>query len=539
VITRPPLAALPLSAADVTFDQEVDAVVVGFGAAGACAALEARSRGAETLVVDRFVGGGASAISGGVVYAGGGTAIQQQAGVEDDVEAMFAYLRLETGDAISEATLRRFCAESAANLDWLAGHGVPFEASLCPQKTSYPSDRYYLYCSGNESFPGYREHARPAARGHRSHGKGLPGANFYGPLKAAALAAGAVLSAQTQARRLVVDGDRVVGVELWSLPRGFQAWRHRALALAAIRINPYRPQWAKAFRRQLAAIEARFARRRLVRARRGVILSTGGFVYNRAMIDEHAPAYRPGMPLGTTGCDGSGILLGQSAGGAVDRMDRVSAWRFINPPDAFTKGIVVDRQGERYCNERLYGAQLGRKMVEEHRGEALLIIDQALWTEARGQVKRGEVHWFQQAPALINLYSNRRVGGTVAELERAARIPEGALAATVEAYNAGCAAGEDAFGKDADHLHPLSQGPFYAIDCSLGSRRFPCPTLTLGGLVVDEVSGGVRSTDGTPIPGLYAAGRAAVGVSSEGYVSGLSLADCVFSGRRAGASVAP
>jgi len=40
--------------------------------------------------------------------------------------------------------------------------------------------------------------------------------------------------------------------------------------------------------------------------------------------------------------------------------------------------------------------------------------------------------------------------------------------------------------------------------------------------------------DGTPVPGLYAAGRTAVGLCSNSYVSGLSLADCVFSGRRAG-----
>ena len=63
---------------------------------------------------------------------------------------------------------------------------------------------------------------------------------------------------------------------------------------------------------------------------------------------------------------------------------------------------------------------------------------------------------------------------------------------------------------------------------------YPTPMLTLGGLVVDEETGAVRSTAGEPIPGLYAAGRTAVGICSRSYVSGLSLADCVFSGRRAG-----
>lgn len=54
---------------------------------------------------------------------------------------------------------------------------------------------------------------------------------------------------------------------------------------------------------------------------------------------------------------------------------------------------------------------------------------------------------------------------------------------------------------------------------------------TLGGLVVDELTGAVTTPAGAPIAGLYAAGRTAIGVCGNSYVSGLSLADCVFSGR--------
>ena len=61
-------------------------------------------------------------------------------------------------------------------IEWLRARGVPFEASLCP-RTSYPSNDYYLYYSGNEAFAPYSEHATPAPRGHRAIGKGLPGAN--------------------------------------------------------------------------------------------------------------------------------------------------------------------------------------------------------------------------------------------------------------------------------------------------------------------------------------------------------------------------
>jgi 3-oxo-5alpha-steroid 4-dehydrogenase len=82
-------------------------------------------------------------------------------------------------------------------------------------------------------------------------------------------------------------------------------------------------------------------------------------------------------------------------------------------------------------------------------------------------------------------------------------------------------------------MSALEKAPFHAIDCSITSKRFPCPTLTLGGLVVDEETGAVLGEDG-PVDGLFAAGRNAVGVCSQQYVSGLSIADCVYSGRRAG-----
>ena len=67
-------AALEVECADdVAWSDAADVVIVGWGAAGACAAIEARDAGASVLVFDRFAGGGASALSGGVGYAGGGT----------------------------------------------------------------------------------------------------------------------------------------------------------------------------------------------------------------------------------------------------------------------------------------------------------------------------------------------------------------------------------------------------------------------------------------------------------------------------------
>jgi 3-oxo-5alpha-steroid 4-dehydrogenase len=116
-------------------------------------------------------------------------------------------------------------------------------------------------------------------------------------------------------------------------------------------------------------------------------------------------------------------------------------------------------------------------------------------------------------------------------------LPAEKLENTVAAYDAMAeAGGPDPLGKPAAFLRPLERRRLSAVRCDLDSQLFPAPCITLGGLDVDAGQA-VRRPDGSPIPGLYAVGRCAAGVASRSYVSGLSLADCVFSGRNAGASV--
>jgi len=107
------------------------------------------------------------------------------------------------------------------------------------------------------------------------------------------------------------------------------------------------------------------------------------------------------------------------------------------------------------------------------------------------------------------------------------------LAETVAAYNGYAKGeGEDPLGKQRTDMAPIATPPFYAMDISITSKFLPLPVITFGGLRIDEQSGLVLDEAGQTIPGLYAAGRTAVGVASNTYVSGLSFADCVFSGRR-------
>ena len=512
------------------WDDRADVVVVGFGGAGACAAIEAAEDGADVLVLDRFTGGGATAVSGGVVYAGGGTAIQHAAGVIDSAEEMFGYLSQEVGAAVSAATLKRFCDTSAGMIDWLARRGVPFDASLCPYKTSYPTNDYYLYYSGSENAWPFRESAVPAARGHRAHGAGTSGRTFFAALAVATERAGARMLAQTMAERLVVDGTgRVIGVECRVLS-GKAARRHAVLYRYATKPGLYLPALARRLWKRIRAIERKYGRPYRVAATRGVVLAAGGFIVNRDMMRKHAPAFRGGLPLGTLGDDGAGIRLGVEVGAATDRMGNVSAWRFLNPPSALLRGVLVNQTGQRFVDESSYGAALGHKMITEQGGKAWLLIDKPIMKAARAQLKT-ETLWFQRMQARYLLRAGRTTG-RVEKVARRAGIDPTGLLATVASYNQDA---RDAWGKHPDLVHPLTDGPFALIDCSSRPRiGYPCPMLTLGGLVVNEDTGQVMSTLGVPIPGLYAAGRNAVGICSNSYVSGLSLADCVFSGRRAG-----
>ena len=536
------------------WDMRADVVVIGFGAAGACAALEAAAAGGRVLVLDRFTGGGATALSGGIVYAGGGTPQQRAAGVSDSPEAMYAYLRTEVGDAVPAGTLREFCDGSVPMLAWLERHGVPFEGSLCPDKTSYPTNRHYLYYSGSEVSA--RDIAPPAPRGHRAHGRGTSGGLLYARLAAAARRAGVQVAGQTTAVRLITTGGRVTGVECRSL-RAAPLWAraaHRLAHRAARKPYLYVPKLGRVMHRPADWLERRYGRTLLVGADRGVVIAAGGFGANRPMLRTHAPHARGGLPLATPGDDGSGIRLGTGAGGATAHLDRVSVWRFLSPPPALLRGVLVDRDGKRICDESRYGAAVGAEIVRRG-GQAWLFTDRATLAEARRQV-RGSTLWFQRLAAWYLLMFAPVTADTVAAVAARAGVDPDGLAATLAAYNAtsnnaisnnatsdapGNAATDavadagDPLGKPPDLVRPQDQPPYSLIDVSVRPRMLnPAPVLTLGGLVVAPETGQVLRADGTAVPGLYAAGRSAVGLCSRSYVSGLSIADCVFSGRRAG-----
>lgn len=545
------------NAADASWNTTADVVIVGYGGGGVAAALHAAEQGLSVVALDRYNSGGSTAMNGGIVYAGGGTAIQKQAGYDDTPEEMFKYLRMETQGVVSDATLRRFCEGSADLIEWLMRHGVQFNPTTYPGKTSYPPLDYYLYHSDSSLSGRYSAVARPAPRGHKVYspihnktGIGF-GAALWGPLHQSAEKLGVKEFPPAEVRRLVRDrSGAVLGVVALMFEPGSEAaqrhTRYRNLSRKLLLALP--PQfpggkllWKLAgyYNAKAEALEQRFRVEHRIRARRGVVLSAGGFVFNRPMVAAVAPKYAAGMPLGNPGDDGSGIRLGQTVGGAVGRMNHLSAWRFVNPPLALARAMIVDETGARFCDEAWYGSAIAYEMCERHGGRGWLILDRALYRHAWRNVIRDKLLPFQRDPVVLALLFQRRKAATLEALATKLGLDHTVFAETVRRYNAAARGLEaDRFQKLATDMAQFGSGPYYAIDVSITSRLFPLTTLTLGGLLVDEETGAVRRTDGTTIEGLYAAGRNAVGICSHLYVSGLSASDCMFSGRRAAAAMA-
>ncbi|MEK9649744.1 MAG: FAD-binding protein [Gammaproteobacteria bacterium] len=532
----------------IAWDDEADLVIVGLGGAGIATALESLEQGLSVIGLDKTSGGGATARSGGVFYAGGGTSIQKEAGIEDSIDNMYNYLQQEVGDVVSEATLRKFCEDSPKNTQWLIDNGVKFNSTYFPKKTSYPDAGHFLYHSDNSLVPSYMEKALPAPRGHRGYEEGpfkpigVGGTIFY-PLKKAAQLKGLKTYQQTEVKALVIDtNNAVLGVKCTMLPSGPIREKYKKLIsrgeVLQMILPPTYPgasllrACGSFYINKANKISKKHQDIKFLRAKRGVCISAGGFVFNRAMIDFYAPKYSKGMPLGTSCDDGSGIRLGQSVGAKTALMNRVTAWRFLNPPHSFAKGIVVNAQGKRFTNEMVYGATLGDAMCENHGGKAYLILSEELFRSAKKEASTALP--FQRDAARMMLYFGSKKSKDLKAISAKYNINEEGLASSIQKYNECFKTKRPCeFGKAYQDM-ALLEGSLIAIDISIDAKIAPLPTLTLGGLVVDENTGAVLGTNNKSIKGLYAAGRSAVGICSNIYVSGLSVADCIFSGRRIG-----
>ena len=457
-----------------------DVVVVGFGIAGGCAALEAARAGASVLLLERAaVHGGTSSMSGGHFYLGGGTAVQRATGHEDDVEEMVKYLTAVSKEPEPDK-IRAYAEGSVEHFDWLEALGFQFERSYYPEKAVIQPGTQGLMYTGNEKVWPYREQAVPAPRGHKVPVPGdTEGTRIVMDLLKERLSeAGVEVRYETGASHLVTDEDgRVVGL----------AWRS-------------------------------FDETGYVRAK-AVVMAAGGFVMNPDMVAEHTPALGSKLfTLGSTYDDGLGIRLGQSVGAQLKHMDEPFITAPIYPPAVLLTGILVNKHGERFVAEDSYHSRTSQLVMEQDDSEAYLIIDS----------EHGELTEYGMLVPMIDAYD------TIAELEDALGLPAGSVEKSLGRYNEHAANGEDPdFHKAENFLAVQDKGPWAAFDLRLGKALYA--GFTLGGIRVD-VDGQAQREDGSVIQGLYAAGACASNIAQDGkgYCSGTQLGEGSFFGRRAG-----
>ncbi|MBK7522207.1 MAG: FAD-dependent oxidoreductase [Gammaproteobacteria bacterium] len=475
----------PISAAHIeSWHAHTDVLVIGFGAAGACAALEAHAAGARVTILEVASGsGGTTALAGGQIYLGGGTPIQTACGFSDTPEDMEAYVRMAAGPHADDEKIRSYCRDSIAHYEWLVSQGVVFNPEYYGGKHTNTPEYQSLAYSGNEK--GFREAqaARPAPRAHKPKAFWEEGgATLMATLTRAIERAGIEVHYDTRALTLIREDERVVGV-LCRQDGEQRAWH----------------------------------------ARGGVVLCCGGFIMNREMIDKYAPRLRDATPIGGPGDVGSGILMGIGAGGAAINMHEGFVSVIWYPRASSARACSWNRQGNRFVNEDCYHARGAHHCLNQPERKVYMVVDSAIFTE----------------PPLYADPKVIEVGETFAELERDAGFAEGTLSATLETYNRFARQGEDPlFHKSAEFLQPLDQPPYALLDFSIDSDVW-YPAFTLGGLDT-SVDGQVRAASGGVIEGLYAAGRTAAGLPrcAENYASGMSIGDASYFGRRAGRAAA-
>jgi succinate dehydrogenase/fumarate reductase flavoprotein subunit len=416
---------------------------------------------------------------------GGGTRVQRACGYDDSTEALFAYLKRCQGEIGDDEKIRLYADGSLDHFNWIVGLGVPYKDTEYPGKAIVAMTDDCLLYTGNEKAWPFSEIAPPCPRGHNLEIEGDNGGPMFMDIVTKQVESrGVQIEYNARALRLIADDSGEV--------LGF-----------VVRIDNVE---------------------RNVRAFKGVVLCTGGFAMNQDMWQHYSPEVaKRAMPIGNPFDDGTGIRMGQGAGGSTLHMNQSFVTIPFYPPATHTFGILVNSQGQRFINEDVYHARIAAHNIKQlETGEKIYLII-------------GEKHWKQP-----NMLGGQVVtaGDDIAEIADELGLPVANLTHTINHYNENAVKGEDPlFHKQADWMEPI-EPTIAAVDITPGEHGIYVG-FTLGGLET-KPSGEVLTMDGDMIPGLYAAGRATCGMPrrAEGYGSGMSVGDVTFFGRRAGGAAA-
>lgn len=535
--------------------QSCDVLVIGSGAAGLAAAVTAAHHGLSVVVAEKApVFGGTSAWSGGWLWVPRNP-LAVRGGITEGIEGPRRYLASELGNRAGDPRIEVFLRNAPAMVaffeehtavEWIDGNRIPdfHETPGALKGGRSVSVRPY---DGRALGP-WIARLRPPLDVVSLRGMGIAGgADMAHFLNATRKPASALYAARRLARH---------GRDMARHGRGMHLVNGNALVArlmrSALDLDVTLIDSAPAV--GLAVEDGRVTGARLrvggaermLRARRGVILATGGFPHDDARLAElvgHPGGHHSAAPRENSG---DGIRLGEVAGGVMaDDLAAPMAWapvslvpqadggtaRFPHLIERAKPGIImVAPDGRRFTSEAdSYHDVMAALIAATPPGrapEAWLIADH------RAQRRYG-LGWSKPfplplGPALRSGYLKR--GRTLAELAAACGIPADALEATVARFNDHAGRGEDpdfhrgqsTYNRvqgDAGHkgpnpsLAPLERAPFYAVRIVAGSLG------SFAGLRTDAAAR-VTDAEGRAIPGLFAVGNDMSSIMGGHYPSG-------------------
>jgi succinate dehydrogenase/fumarate reductase flavoprotein subunit len=413
------------------WDLEYDVVVIGWGSAGTAAAVTAHDQGAKVLILEKMAnGGGNSSICGGNIIIPKG---------KEFVE----YLNTLSFKTTEREILEIFVEEALKNGDWIRQMGADVQV-FRPLEVAYPT------MIAGAGFP----HVRGAENAVKYNIKGTP-------------------------------EEGKPSQRLWKFLSGLVAKR----GIQVLTATPARELVPNPRGEIVGVIAQREGKNISIKARRGVILTCGGYENDPRMKWDYLPV-KPAMFLGTPGNTGDGIRMAQKIGADifVDKYAR----RFVNEA-----GIEIHE----YYQELSY---FDTEKMEFPRVPLWAVFDEQ--TRRRGPLSRGTAGYNRDLYSW-SLDNSAEIakgwilqGKTAAELASRISADPKALEETIARFNRHVKAGKDEdFGRPREDLRAL-EPPFYAI------QLWPALINTQGGPRRDKESR-VLDPDGKPLPRLYAAGE--------------------------------
>jgi len=483
---------------DIKWDAEYDVVVIGYGAAGATAAITAADKGAKVLLAEKCEEGHEG---GNTKYSGQG--LQCFEGKENAI----VYYKSLRGffNTPSDAIIEAYADKIAEMREWLISMGAE------PEKLDN-------YKGTGEPWRSKGEYPELIGAGHMLYycvsGNSFDGAFYYMLQDNIEKHADKIdVWFEAPAAHLIQDPETktIVGVQL--IKEGVET---------------------------------------NVKAVNGVVLATGGFENNQQMVQDYLqqPFVQPYGSLYNTG---DGIKMAQEVNANLWHMSNAAGflWSY-QPPEASrampirtaSKGIYVGPSGERYMCEtqstrhgRIYFA--GRYIQMPSPLPAFMVMDHAALTSGKlfstfseGNAEEIEKGYFMVADTIEELAE--KINATLPEAVQrpyAATTFQQNFVSTIEKWNASCEAGVDErFERPANTLTPIKEGPFYAVEIGIEMYN------TQGGPERNE-KGQIIDLDGNPIPHLYSAGELGA-IWSDAYNGGGNLGECVAFGRISGENAA-